>query len=380
MDFERANESLPSGAEAPPPPFTPYVAECKVSGDKTISHDSHLNEDGEALYRFLLSQAETPPVFLVHCLGVHTTTRTRTSTTPSGATTTESYTETVTDFSFHIGQRLLPRATQWTVGDEEPVHRGRMVRETGLPGSTNKAQSAQVERFKAWSEERTSRGLPPWVGPRDPASYQPGYSAGAVLRPRETDVLKSSWTLRKWADNYCDSRAPLKEFVYEKVVHGWNLGMLGGAIRDTIKSTGYRGRVIIDFKVHGNKVVVRPDSRLSRALSSYWLKILLIVTLVYPFLWLYKRFNARGGGRWTVAGGAYALKRWVVPSEDVQPGVLVNVFQTPDGPRILVGVREGEWLRAWELTIRAAVTRHRVDPTPLYQPFPTVGSAVLPRR
>ncbi|KAI0305119.1 hypothetical protein B0F90DRAFT_1560841, partial [Multifurca ochricompacta] len=347
----------------PPPPFTPYVAEFQVSGDEVISHDPHLNEDGEALYRFLLSQAESLPIFLVHCAGYHSESRTRTVTNPglNGGTSTQTYTETVTDFSFYIGHRVLPQATQWTVGDDEPVYRGRMVRQTGLPGSATKAESAHVEKFKEWSNERRVRGLPPWVGPRDVASREPGYKASTVIRPRETDVLKSSWTLRQWADDYCKSRAKFKEFV----VHGWNLSILHAAIEDAIRSTRYRGRVAINFEVRVNKVVVRPDSRLSRALSKTWLKILLTVTLVYPFILLYQHFNSKGGGRWTVAGGAYALKRWMLPPNGVQPGAVPNLFQTPDGPRILIGVREGEWFRTWEAIIHRSVVNRKIDWTPM---------------
>jgi hypothetical protein len=44
VDFNR-NESVPGEAEGPPP-FTPYVAEYKVSSDGIISHDPHLNDDG----------------------------------------------------------------------------------------------------------------------------------------------------------------------------------------------------------------------------------------------------------------------------------------------------------------------------------------------
>jgi len=381
-DFDRANESVPWGIdpEEPPPPFTPYEAKYKQSGDGIISHDPHSNRptpSGEALYRFLLSQARTPPVFLVHCKGTHSETRHRKITNSDGTTTTQSYSETVTDFSFYISQRVLPQGMQWTVGDDEPVYRGRMVRETGLPGSgSKKAESAQVERFKAWSKERTARGLPPWVGPDDAASREPGYAAGAALQPRATDVLKSSWTLRQWADDYCASRARLKEFVYEKVVHGWNLGALNVAIADAIKSTRYSGHVTVLFEVHANEVIVRPDSRLSRALSNLWVQILLIITLVYPFIWLYRRFSMQGGGRWTVAGGAYALKRWVVPSNDVQPGTPAKVFQTPDGPRVLLGIREAEWLQAWEATIRRAVSGRRTNKEPLYEPIAAAGAAV----
>lgn len=64
--------------------------------------------------------------------------------------------------------------------------------------------------------------------------------------------------------------------------------------------------------------------------------ILLWLSLVYPFLWLWRRFSSRGGGKWKVCGGAYALKA-----------------TRPDGT--VDGLREGEWMRRWEDTIRHVV-------------------------
>lgn len=162
---------------------------------------------GEALYRFLLSQAETPPMFFIHCRGTHTETRTRpvTRTDAQGRTytTTETYTETVTDFDFKIRQPVPPRATQWTVADEEPAYRGCMKKEVGLPGNIAKLDDDTKKRFKAWRLERHRSGLPPWVGP----NYE----------RNDVGTLRSSWTLRQWADNYCQSQKIFKEFVYEKV-------------------------------------------------------------------------------------------------------------------------------------------------------------------
>lgn len=177
---------------------------------------------GEALYRFLLSQAETPPTFHIHCRGTHDETRTRfvnrTDAQGRQYTETEYYTETVTDFDFKIMQPVPPRATQWTVADEEPAYRGGMSREVGLPGDTTKADRSTMKRFKAWRVEREKRGLPPWVGPND-VTFDGGtsFQTSAVQRSHSMDVLKSSWTLRQWADDYCQSRNIFKEFVYEKV-------------------------------------------------------------------------------------------------------------------------------------------------------------------
>jgi hypothetical protein len=171
---------------------------------------------GEALYRFLLSQAETPPTFLIQCRGTHDETHTRfvnkTDSQGRQQTETESYTETVIDFDFKIEQPVPPRATQWTVLDEEPAYRGRMTREVGLPGDTIKADRDTEKRFKAWRVERHRHGLPPWVRPDDERR-----EGSTSFRTGSTDALKSSWTLRQWADNYCQSRKIFKEFVYKKV-------------------------------------------------------------------------------------------------------------------------------------------------------------------
>ena len=132
-------------------------------------------------------------------------------------TTTETYTEIITDFDFKIRQPVPPRATQWTVADEEPAFRGCMKREVGLPGNTIELDGDTKKRFKAWRVERHKRGLPPWVGPNDGRREEA--TSGS------TDGLRSSWTLRQWADNYCQSQKIFKEFEYEKVrSHSMMLG------------------------------------------------------------------------------------------------------------------------------------------------------------
>jgi hypothetical protein len=167
---------------------------------------------GEALYRFLLSQAETPPTFLVHCRGTHKESRPsqveRTDSQGRRYTETEYQTETVTDFDFNIEHQIPPRSVEWTVGDGEPAYRGRMSKEVGPPGQTTKVDHAMINSFEAWVNERRSRGIPPWVAKEQLANL-PG---GAV-----DNASRSSWTLRQWADDYCQSGMIFKEFVYRKV-------------------------------------------------------------------------------------------------------------------------------------------------------------------
>ncbi|KAJ7244773.1 hypothetical protein B0H12DRAFT_1128727 [Mycena haematopus] len=376
IDFSDSSEVIPGGEE-PPPEFTPYEAECFNTGSGNIvSHDAHLNHDGEALYRFLLSQSTIRPLFRLHCRGTHTETRRRhvTERTQDGRTKTrtESYTETVVDFDFQIDASHFSGPVHWSVDDSEPAYRGGMVREIDSPEGKRKAARAEIKLFKGWVDDRTARGLPPWVT---------GLEAYAQAMSSDATVLKSSRTLRQWADEYCASPKYLKEFVYEKVPYGWNIRQLENAVRASIVATPYHGDVSVKFATSASKVYIRPDNRLSRMLSNKWLKFMSIILLIFPFIWLFKRFHSRGGGTWAVCGGAYTLKSWV-PVAQPEPQD-ISMRKGPPAPAAvgdggslisapaagssrLSGVREGEWFRKWQPTIVRAVSTRFQSSSPLY--------------
>ena len=125
---------------------------------------------------------------------------------------------------------------------------------------------------------------------------------------------------------------------------------------------------------------MRANNWLARTLSHTWSVVLLSLSLIYPFLWLYKRFARDGGGCWEVCGGAYPLKAWqyvdappVHADLDTLPpsytvGGEAAVVQTDKGPARLVGMREGEWFARWEGAIRRAVTNRVQSRTPLDEP------------
>ncbi|KAH7925184.1 hypothetical protein BV22DRAFT_1034293 [Leucogyrophana mollusca] len=385
LDFSEQETYAPPGGEEPPA-FAPYEAKYSISRSGTvISHDRHLNEDGEALYRFLLSQASTPPALVLRCKGSHTETHTRlvTHTNNRGESKlrSEQYSERVVDFDFRIdiGQHIVGEPTHWSVGDSAPAYRGRMFREVGFGEDKRKARRGEVKAAKAWDSERNNRGFPPWVG-----SDYAWHEDQPHLMHRNS-ILKSSWSLREWADHYCASRKYLKEFNYHKVVYGWNFDALKAATRSTINSTHYRGDVTVEFEQTQSVISVRSENRLSRTLSSPWLKFILWLLVVYPFIWLFKRFHSRGGGQWTVCGGAYALKR----IEQVEPDYPSPDRKTPEAIQDtldsvdafaassssdtrtesvrtrVIGLKEGEWFRQWEGTIRRAVLNRLQDKQPL---------------
>lgn len=164
----------------------------------------------------------------MHCKGAHSETRTRvvSHTDQNGRVKErlETFTETVTDFDFSIDVgRNVPAESgplHWSVPDSEPAYRGRMIREIELGSNEalvlgkarRKATKSEVKMYKAWEDERRERGLPPWVG-----TESRWHTQGDSMSLEESGGLRSSKTLRNWADEYCASKKHLKEFTYEKV-------------------------------------------------------------------------------------------------------------------------------------------------------------------
>lgn len=348
------------------------------------------------MYRFLLAQSAIPPRHTIIFVGTHTEQRTRivnaTDSDGDSYRRTETYNVTFTDFSTEIdlAPGLLPGAAQWSVRDGVAAWRGAMKREVddvqaiGSPGGGTEGEkgvganeSADVEKgmrvrtvrrrameeeedaADAWDEDCTAHGLPPWAarpGTDDSSAHDNGEGKSMLL---------SSRSLREWADEYCASNRVLKEFVYTKarrlrpsthpsthadcsraqVVYGWDTTALEAALEATIRNAGYSGRTHITFRTPQNTITVRAQNRLSVALESFWVRALLWLTLVYPFLWLWRRFSSSGGGKWAVCGVAYALRR----GEE--------------------GTKEGDWMRRWESTVRHAVVSGLRTMEPLVEPI-----------
>jgi len=331
----------------------------------------------------------------------------------------------------------------WSVADNEPVYRGRMVRRVESPttrGSISlpeddlpllapdhlshtatqcrRASRRESNDYSEWIKQRTRRGIPPWTSVPGLANGQ--WSQATVLAAAHSTKLvfsdlpstfNSSKALRHWADSYCSSPKLLKEFVYTKLLYGWDLIQLESAIRSTIALAPYHGDIQVSFTPINSKIYIRSSNRLSRTLSNKWLKFISILLFIYPFIWLFKRFHPRGGGKWEVCGSAYALKRWIPsnpssttttdqerdlpsyqdtiatssiisspttalasisslpftssPRPHWVPHPQTRIVQTPSGPYKLMGRREGEWFRHWEPVILHAVTTQYQSTVPL---------------
>ncbi|QRV88302.1 hypothetical protein RhiJN_16320 [Ceratobasidium sp. AG-Ba] len=369
-----------------PPVFAPYEAEYEITSSGDIfSHDRHLNEDGEALNRFLLAHGTTPPNLLVKCRGTHPETRVRhvtRSETRDGQTVTriepETYTETIVDFDFAIDLshhlRQLP-PVYWTVPDNEPAYRGGTSREvlTDMLSGVRRVPRKVLKASKVWRERREKWGLPPWLSYTD---HEP--SMNRAVPADEVVSMRSEFTLRQWADRYCASHKPLKEFTFRKVPYGWNFEQLTEAIRATIRRVSYAPQqtITVDFATSADTISIRPSTPLSRALSKTWVVVLLWILLVYPFILLYRWLR---GGRWEVAGAAFPLRAWK-HCENSLEGESATDFRirtvgdvsslsgsmTSDGmdSRVLAESSKG----TWESTIVHCVTMRVQEKAPLITP------------
>jgi hypothetical protein len=122
-----------------------------------------------------------------------------------------------------------------------------------------------------------------------------------------------------------------------------------------------------------NLIIIRPTNGLSRALSNVWIRFILIITFIYPFIWLYKRFHSRGGGIWKVCGGGYPLKvaRYVQHPQEVLVELESSSFPQSNTTytQELTGEREGVWFKRWETTIRRSVVQKRRELEALVHPM-----------
>ncbi|KAG2177936.1 hypothetical protein INT43_003183 [Umbelopsis isabellina] len=200
-----------------PPEYAPYRATYKMKKKGVVSRDHHINEDGEALFRFLLDH-NSPPAMSIKVRGYHDETRWRTEThRNSDGTTREeqhSYTEQVTDFDFAV----------------------------------------DVSQY---------------VSPTCAAMY--------VEPDKKTGKTK---TVRQLCDDYVKEKGQFKELEMRKSID-WNYKELTQAILYAIRHQGYHHTVDITFPLQNNRVTVKCNSKLSELYDSWWFKAILVVTCLW---------------------------------------------------------------------------------------------------
>lgn len=168
-----------------PPEYAPYRATYKMKKKGVISRDHHINEDGEALFRFLLDHNSPPAMsikvrgkYLFKCasgvdtkintkiVGYHDETRWRTEThRNSDGTTREeqhSYTEQVIDFDFavDVSQYVSPTCTAMYVEPDKKTGKSKTVRQLCDDYVKEKGKFKELEMRKSidWNYKELTQG------------------------------------------------------------------------------------------------------------------------------------------------------------------------------------------------------------------------------
>ncbi|KIM26487.1 hypothetical protein M408DRAFT_9907 [Serendipita vermifera MAFF 305830] len=349
----------------------------ELKHDEVVSSEPILSRDAKALADFLRIHGTIKPDFSVHLIGTHTERRTRRVQNSDGhGSHTETYTVTVTDFSFSIdlSDVFSEDAIIYTLKDDTPAYRGgmSMAVETGgarpierRPKVDHSVQSAQEDAMEAGRQV----GRPPWLVTAETKVQDDEANVGSTPQA-------SSRSFEEWVEDYIRSRRVVKEFKFFKEIYTWDLDTLTTSLEQLIRSTGYTSSISVKFSTTPECVHVYSPNAISKIFASYLLIFLTSIILVFPVLWIWRRWWPGAGGKWEVCGAAFRLKRW-----ELVPGTAPGDTETAaeqrlamngplgtgygrqrlrlragkEGMWVLRGAHEADWFRTWEESIRCGV-------------------------
>ncbi|KAA8909942.1 hypothetical protein FN846DRAFT_775740 [Sphaerosporella brunnea] len=304
-----ADEELPPYTEDPtylgeePPPFTTYTPRKHLlTNGKVVSHDAHLNSDVEALYQWLHSESQTPPLPLLQIEGTH---RVRRAVYENGKTRTD--TNTVTDFylQFDLSTFLCEGYEVLTLPPTEKRRRGtRTARE-----------ATQAE-------------------------------------------LEEALDVRGWCERYIRSPAQWKAFILRKRLASLDSQMLQTHVEAMIRSTNYRGHTRIRFPLENRSVVLSPDNWVCRIRYGWyrWIFYLSFLWLItWPVLWLFTK-------KWDVVEAVYqcrpnAERDWV----DRWGWVLTRLVRQRRQQKCPLTVANLRWIECHELAANERLEARRAS-------------------
>ena len=116
------------------------------------------------------------------------------------------------------------------------------------------------------------------------------------------------------------------------------------------------------FEITGRRIKIRAPSQLFQLMSHKTIKILLWIFLIYPLIWLFRYFSEEGG-KWEVCGASYPLIR--DPRDP--PGAPFGTSSP---------MRDGDWVRIWERTIRLGIMNRLQSNRPIRRPVADDSSII----
>ncbi|KAJ4292872.1 hypothetical protein N0V88_005530 [Collariella sp. IMI 366227] len=112
---------------------------------------------------------------------------------------------------------------------------------------------------------------------------------GTIFRKRaplkERDPEASKPTLAEWCHRYCASHSPIKSFVLEREVTGFDQGAMKRRLEALVRGTNYRGTVNITFPVKDAHVIIYNDCKANRWRLTAWITWMCYLTFMWLFTW-----------------------------------------------------------------------------------------------
>ncbi|WOO80957.1 uncharacterized protein LOC62_03G004487 [Vanrija pseudolonga] len=315
------SQDVEHGASAPPtaePPVTDaeratvaeVVTKYSYSSQETQSWDGKLS-DPVLLRNFICSHAADRPEGGFGIVGSHTETRWHTRQVKVGESWREErYSETVTiqDFSLTI-DASPPRGNRanlhvWALPAGEPALRGTHHWSYGGPGEDKFSRvAASSAEGKAWAErveELRELGNAPWLLDGRVHKFAADELGNTEAKSRP---------LEQWCEAFCADKAKYKRFVLTKEVWGWDFKATKRRIINIIRSSGYGGDLNVWYDFTPKNLIVRPNSRLVRAMHESW-RYLMYLTCVWCCVKGWQRLDKNGGAPYEVVVASYGMKTY----------------------------------------------------------------------
>ncbi len=285
---------------APPEPSPvgiPYFREDASTGTRFYL-DRRL-EDPARLEQHVRQLAAIPPRPYVRLIGTHTeTTRDRKGKSETSTVTDFDVSVELTPFLYSDARYRRSWAQLRTVDNGEEVRRGTVLARRAVPsGSLSAQDDIDIE-----------------VGGGKP-------------------------TLQEWCHRYAASHAGLKCFSLRRHMVGFDEAGVLARLRRMVHDTNYRGRLVVEVRVKGDRVECYNDVRTNRWRFTPWVWWLAVLSLMFLFTWPYLWLRTR---RWEVAVAEWPFSRTAA-----------------DGRREFVSISEEQWYNMWARAICKAVLEKR---------------------
>ncbi|VUC29441.1 unnamed protein product [Clonostachys rosea] len=204
-------------------------------------HDKRSDSDPNFLKQWVEHMAASPPAPYIHVIGRHNETRRY---KVSDDDEVKESTKEVTDF------RILISMQDYVCPDSGP----------------NGMELVTIE-----NNEKTYRGT--------------ALKRTAPRTKRDLEVDHTKPGLNEWCHRYCASSSGVRVFRLTRVVTGMDEDLLGSRLEGLIRSTGYRGRLSIEFPVADRAVDIFSTSVLNKWRTTTWIRWVFYLTFLWIFSW-----------------------------------------------------------------------------------------------